>query len=103
MEAVLFMGIQGAGKSSYFRERFFSTHLRISMDLMKTRHREGRFLELCLESGMRFVVDNTNTTREERSRYILPAKGITLQCHRGAQPGDGRGGHGPSQADRPAV
>ena len=74
MEAVLFMGIQGAGKSSYFRERFFSTHLRISMDLMKTRHREGRFLDLCLDSGMRFVVDNTNMTREERSRYILPAK-----------------------------
>lgn len=23
---------------------------------------------------MRFVVDNTNTTREERSRYIVPAK-----------------------------
>ncbi|MFO0806725.1 MAG: AAA family ATPase [Gemmataceae bacterium] len=75
MEAVLFMGIQGAGKSSYFRESFFGTHLRISMDLMKTRHREGRFLGLCLDSGMRFVVDNTNTTREERSRYILPAKG----------------------------
>lgn len=74
MEAVLFMGIQGAGKSSYIRERFFGTHLRISMDLMKTRHREGRFLGLCLDSGMRFVVDNTNTTREERSRYILPAK-----------------------------
>jgi predicted kinase len=74
MEAVIFMGVQGAGKSSYFRERFFGTHVRISMDLMKTRHREGRFLELCLETGQRFVVDNTNPTREERSRYILPAK-----------------------------
>ena len=74
MEAIILMGIQGAGKSSYFRERFFGTHLRISMDLMKSRHREGRFLALCLDSGMRFVVDNTNTTREERSRYIRPAK-----------------------------
>ena len=27
-----------------------------------------------MDSGMRFVVDNTNTTREERSRYIPPAK-----------------------------
>lgn len=74
MEAVIFMGIQGAGKSSYFRERFFGTHIRIGMDLMKTRHRETRFLDLCLDSGMRFVVDNTNPTREERARYIAPAK-----------------------------
>lgn len=74
MEAVIFVGAQAAGKSSYFRERFFRTHVRVSLDLLKTRHREGRFLDLCLESGQRFVVDNTNPTREERARYILPAK-----------------------------
>jgi predicted kinase len=74
MEAVIFIGAQAAGKSSYFRERFFRTHTRISLDLLKTRHREGRFLDLCLESGQRFVVDNTNPTREERARYILAAR-----------------------------
>ena len=40
MEAVVFMGIQGSGKSSFFRERFFSTHFHISLDLLKTRNRE---------------------------------------------------------------
>ena len=55
MEAVIFMGVQSAGKSSYFRERFYCTHIRISMDLMKTRHREGRFFDLCLESGDRLL------------------------------------------------
>lgn len=44
------------------------------MDLLKTRHREKRFMELCLQSGQRFVIDNTNPTAEERSRYIGPSK-----------------------------
>lgn len=44
------------------------------MDLLRTRHREKRFMELCLQSGQRFVIDNTNPGAEERSRYILPAK-----------------------------
>ena len=40
MEAFMFIGIQGSGKSSYFKERFFSTHVRISLDQLKPRHRE---------------------------------------------------------------
>jgi len=41
VEAVIFMGLQGAGKSTFYRERFFATHLRISLDMLKTRHRDG--------------------------------------------------------------
>lgn len=74
MEGVVFIGIQGAGKSSFFKERFFSTHVRISLDLLKTRHREQRFLEACLGTEQRFVIDNTNPTRDERVRYIEAAK-----------------------------
>ena len=74
MEAVIFMGIQGSGKSSFFRERFFSTHVRISLDLLKTRFREQTFLDACLQTEQRFVIDNTNPTRGERQRYIAAAK-----------------------------
>lgn len=74
MEAVVLIGLQGAGKSSFYKERFFSSHVRISLDLLKTRHREKRFLELCLATGQRFVVDNTNPTRGDRARYVAPAK-----------------------------
>lgn len=74
MEAVVLIGLQGAGKSSFYKERFFSSHVRISLDLLKTRHREKRFLELCLATGQRFVVDNTNPTRGDRERCISPAK-----------------------------
>ncbi len=74
MEAVLFTGLQAAGKSSFYQERFFTTHVRISLDLLKTRHRESRFLAACLETGQRFVVDNTNPSRADRVKYITAAR-----------------------------
>lgn len=43
------------------------------MDLLRTRKREKKMLDLCLRTSARFVVDNTNPTAEERQRYILPA------------------------------
>lgn len=74
MEAVIFVGLQGAGKSSFYRERFFHTHLRINLDQLRTRHRERRFMQVCVESRQRFVVDNTNPTRADRAVYIRAAK-----------------------------
>ncbi len=74
MEAIIFIGIQGAGKSTFYRERLLNTHMRINLDMLKTRHREQIFLKACLEAKQSFVIDNTNPTPQERSRYILPAK-----------------------------
>ncbi len=31
MEAVIFIGLQAAGKSSFYRDRFFSSHIRINL------------------------------------------------------------------------
>jgi predicted kinase len=73
MEAIVFCGIQASGKTTYYAEHFLHSHVRISMDLLRTRHREALFLSACLESQMRFVVDNTNPTRAERARYVAPA------------------------------
>ena len=73
MEALVFCGIQASGKTTYYAQHFLHTHVRISLDLLRTRHRERLFLEACLESQMRFVVDNTNPTRAERARYVVPA------------------------------
>jgi len=70
LQAVIFSGVQASGKTSFYAERFLATHVRISMDLMRTRHRERRFLENCLETGQRFVVDNTNPTVAERRPYV---------------------------------
>jgi predicted kinase len=74
MEAVIFIGIQGSGKSTFYRDRFFETHVRISLDLLKTRSRQEAFLRTCLQTGQRFVIDNTNARAAERARYIDAAK-----------------------------
>jgi predicted kinase len=74
MEAVIFVGIQAAGKSSFYKERFFNTHVRINLDMLKTRHRERVLLRACIDLKQPFVIDNTNPTAEERVRYIAPAK-----------------------------
>jgi predicted kinase len=74
VEAVIFVGLQGAGKSSFYRERFFGTHLRLSLDMLRTRPRERRLLQACVEARQRFVVDNTNPTRADRQVYIRAAR-----------------------------
>ena len=74
MEAILFVGIQGAGKSTFFQRRFFDTHVRISLDLLKTRYREQLFLQACILAKQPFVVDNTNVLAAERAKYIVPAR-----------------------------
>src|ERR1700719_3572895 len=74
MEAVIFIGIQGAGKSSFFRERFFDTHVRINLDMLRTRRREELLVAACLEAGQSFVIDNTNPLPSDRVRYLVPTR-----------------------------
>jgi predicted kinase len=74
VEAVIFVGPQGTGKTTYYKERFFETHVRISLDLVKTRNRELLLLAACLQGGQPFVVDNTNVLAKDRARYVAPAR-----------------------------
>ena len=70
----MFCGVQGSGKTTLYRERFLDTHVRVSMDLLRSRAREAAFVALCLDSSQRFVVDNTNPTPADRRRYVEPAR-----------------------------
>jgi predicted kinase len=74
MEAVVFCGVQGAGKTTLYVERFLATHVRISRDLLRTRHREQVFLQACLETRQPFVVDKCNPTAAERAPYVAAAR-----------------------------
>jgi predicted kinase len=74
MEAIVLCGVQGSGKTSLYVERFVDTHVRVSLDVLRTRAREEALVRLCLESGQRFVVDNTNATPADRARYVQPAR-----------------------------
>jgi predicted kinase len=74
MEAVVLCGAQGSGKTTLYRDRFLETHVRVALDLLRTRAREAAFLALCLETRQPFVVDATNATPADRRRYVQPAR-----------------------------
>jgi predicted kinase len=74
MQAVVLVGIQASGKSAFYKQRFFDTHVRISRDLLRTRNRESLLMDACIRAQQPFVIDNTNPLAEERARYILPAR-----------------------------
>jgi predicted kinase len=73
-EAVIFVGLQGSGKTTYFSDHFAATHEHLSRDIQGTAEREAAILRQCLNSGRSFVVDNTNATRAVRAGYIRDAK-----------------------------
>lgn len=73
-QAVVFVGIQGSGKSTYFARHYADTHVRINLDMLRTRNREAVLLHACLACGQSFVIDNTNPTAAGRSRYAALAR-----------------------------
>jgi predicted kinase len=90
MEAVILCGIQGSGKSTFYVARYFDTHVRISQDLLRTRNRMRRMLELCLDTQMPFVVDRVNATPEQRAVFVRPARAAgfrTVACWLDTPPG----------------
>ncbi|HEX8439197.1 ATP-binding protein [Archangium sp.] len=74
MELVLFIGLQGSGKSSFYRERLAATHVHVSKDLWpNARRREARQQRLiaqALAEGRSVVVDNTNPLVGDRAPLI---------------------------------
>ncbi|MGD9209663.1 MAG: AAA family ATPase [Desulfobacteraceae bacterium] len=79
MEAIILIGIQAVGKSTFYKHNFFKTHVRVNLDMLKTRHREKLLLNACIEMKQAFVVDNTNPTKADRKRYIDLAKANNFQ------------------------
>ncbi|MFL5731968.1 MAG: AAA family ATPase [Chloroflexia bacterium] len=71
---MIFVGAQASGKSTFYVRRFFETHVRVNLDMLRTRRREELLVGACLDGKQAFVVDNTNATVEARARYIGLAK-----------------------------
>lgn len=70
MQIIIFIGIPASGKSSLYKKLFFNSHIRISMDLLNTRNKEGKLLQYCFDTQSKMVIDNTNVTKESRQKYI---------------------------------
>ena len=73
-EAILFIGIQAVGKTTFYQQHFATSHVHINLDTLKTRAREKALLASCIAEQKSFVVDNTNLSQESRARYINLAK-----------------------------
>lgn len=74
MELALLIGIPGSGKSTFCRQKFFASHLRLSLDVLGNRQREHVLFHACLATQARVVIDNTNASPAQRARFIAPAR-----------------------------
>jgi predicted kinase len=73
-ELIIFVGLQAAGKSTYYRNHLSATHVHISKDLMtNTRDKDTKqrlLISRALAAGKSVVVDNTNPTVAVRAPLI---------------------------------
>jgi predicted kinase len=76
-ECVILIGIPGAGKSTFYRQRFPS-HEHISKDTLPNsgnkQARQDAALRRALGAGRSVVVDNTNVSPAERAAVIAIAR-----------------------------
>lgn len=79
-ELVTFTGLQAAGKTTFYRERFAATHAHVSKDAWpngrKKEERQRRLIAEYLAAGRSVVVDNTNPTAIERAPLIAIGRAL---------------------------
>ena len=68
--AVIMIGIQASGKSTFCSKCLPDFFVRISLDELKTRNKEKKLLIDCVSRGLDIVIDNTNPQKDDRLRYI---------------------------------
>ena len=69
----IIIGIQGSGKSTFYRKYLANDYVRVNLDTLVTREREWTLVEECIKQGKSFAIDNTNPTWYVRAKYILYA------------------------------
>ena len=78
VEAVIFVGLPAAGKTTFYHQRLAATHVHVSKDLWPKsadkNARQARELKAALASGRSVVIDNTNPTAADRALVIAAAR-----------------------------
>ena len=70
---ILFCGAPGSGKSTFWQS-YLKDYVRVNNDELKTPEKCKKVADAALSQGKSVVIDNTNKTFEQRSRYIPIAK-----------------------------
>jgi predicted kinase len=77
LELILFIGLPGAGKSTFFAEHFAATHVHLNKDDLRSRkapaRRHAELLEQALGGLRSVVVDDTNVRAADRAELITAA------------------------------
>ena len=83
LELLIFVGLQAAGKSTYYRNHLAATHVHVSKDLMtNVRDKDARQQKLiggALRAGRSVAVDNTNPTPLSRAPLIALGHSLGAQ------------------------
>jgi len=73
-ECVVFVGLPASGKSTFYHQRFATTHRHISKDLWPKgadkSARQAREIRAALAAGIPVVVDNTSPSIADRAEVI---------------------------------
>ena len=74
MDLVILIGLQGSGKTTFYRAHFAATHEHVSKDRLrhnkKPSRRQAQLIDDALRAGRSVVVDNTNPTVADRAPLI---------------------------------
>ena len=77
-DLIIFVGIPGSGKSTFFEKNFATTHVHVSKDRMpntsRRDERQEKMIADALAAGRDVVVDNTSPSRALREPLIAVAR-----------------------------
>jgi predicted kinase len=73
-DAVILIGIPATGKSTFYKQGYADTHLRINGDMLGNKGLEQDLIAACHKHGQSYVVDKMNFTQQHRAAYLEQAK-----------------------------
>jgi bifunctional polynucleotide phosphatase/kinase len=71
-EIVIFVGMPGSGKSSYY-SKYLTDHINIEQDKLVTRQKVLKQLNASLKTGNSIVINATNPSQEDREEFYRKA------------------------------